>query len=67
LIHHSSYLKKKSFHLLEGTMNTRQAVLFENLKAKNARNRSIFHTKVFLTVFWVFIFEGIFTPVFKTE
>jgi hypothetical protein len=42
LIPHSPYLKKKSFHLLEGAMNT---VLFENLKIKNTRNRSIFRKR----------------------
>ncbi len=44
LIPHSPYLKKKSFHPFEGTMHT---VLFENLKVKNARNRSVFWKTVF--------------------
>jgi hypothetical protein len=39
---HSTYSKKKSFHVWEGTMN-----FFENWKVKNGRNCSKFRKTVF--------------------
>ncbi len=44
-ISHSPFLRKKSFHLLEETMNM---VLFENLKVKNRRRTSQYFENGFL-------------------
>jgi hypothetical protein len=46
---HSTYSKKKSFHLLDGTMN------FFGLKVKNGRKCSIFRKTVFVNRSQIFI------------